>query len=82
MTKHVYEIGAKGRVPTELLEELGAGTPVLAPTETVLITGKINQDELHYTVRRIADLGLELCELRQVPDYDSSPSSRSDLKSS
>ena len=82
MTKHVFEIGAKGRVPRELLEELCAGAPVLAPTDTVLITGKIDQDELHYTIRRIADLGLELRELRQVPDYDRSPAHRTDVKSS
>jgi hypothetical protein len=66
VTRHGYEIGAKGRVPTALLEEIGAVAPVLVPTETVLITGEIDQHELHYLIKRISDIGLELCDLRQV----------------
>ena len=66
MTKHGYAIGARGRVPAALLAEIGAEAPVLVPTETVLITGEIDQDELHHLIRRIADVGLELCGFRQV----------------
>lgn len=66
MTKHGYEIGARGRVPPALLDEIGAEAPDLVPTETVLYTGEIDQDTLHCLIRRIADVGLELCELRQV----------------
>jgi hypothetical protein len=72
VTTHGYEIGAKGRMPPALLAELCAEAPVPVPMETVLITGEIDQDELHYLIRRIADVGLELCELRQVARYDDS----------
>ena len=66
MTKHGYEIGAKGRVPAALLEEIGAEAPVIVPTQTVLTTGLIDQDGLHQLIRRIADLGLEVWDVREV----------------
>jgi hypothetical protein len=67
VSKHVYEISVLGRVPDKLLTELGAGIPVLAPTETVIVTGRVDQDQLHSIVSKIADLGLNLRELRRIP---------------
>lgn len=67
MTKHVYEISVLGRVPDELLAELGAGAPVPAPSETVILTKKVDQKELHDIVSKVADLGLELRGLRRIP---------------
>lgn len=67
MTKHVYEINVHGAISAGLLAELGARGPVVAPTETVLITSGLRPDELHALIGRIADLGLDLRELRQLP---------------
>jgi hypothetical protein len=67
VTKHVYEINVHGAVSAGLLAELGARGPVVAPTETVLITSGLRPDELHTLVGRIADLGLDVRELRRLP---------------
>ena len=67
MTKHIYEINVHGRVSAGLLAELGAARPMVAPTETVLITSRLGPDQLHRIVARIADLGLDMRELRRLP---------------
>jgi hypothetical protein len=69
-TKHVYEISVTGRVPVELLDELGAETAVSAPSDTMLVTDRIGQAELQLLVAHIADLGLTLREVRRVPWSD------------
>jgi hypothetical protein len=66
VTMHVYEINVHGPVSAGLLAELGAHRPVVTP-ETVLITSRLDPDELHTIVGRIADLGLDMRELRRLP---------------
>ena len=67
MTRHVYEINVHGQVSAGLLAELGACSRTVAPTETVLITSKLGPDQLHTVVSRIVDLGLDVRELRRLP---------------
>ena len=67
MTKHVYEINVHGPVSAGLLAELGARRRTVTLTETVLITSRLGPDELHTIVGRIADLGLDVREVRRVP---------------
>ena len=72
MTKHVYEINVHGSLSAGLLAELGAGVPVVAPIETVLITSRLGPDQLHTVVGRIVDLGLDVREVRQLPESSGS----------
>jgi hypothetical protein len=67
VTKHVYEINVRGPVSAGLLAELGARRRAVTPTETVLITTRLGPDQLHTIVGRIADLGLDVREVRRVP---------------
>jgi hypothetical protein len=67
VTKHVYEINVHGPVSAGLLAELGARRHEVTPTETVLITSRLGPDELHTIVGRIADLGLDVREVRRLP---------------
>jgi hypothetical protein len=65
-----YELRIRGRLSSTLInefEELSLAASV-EPVETVLAGPVRDQAELHGLIRRIEALGLELVELRRLPD--------------
>ena len=73
-----YELRIRGRLSSTLVsefEELSLGASV-EPVETVLAGPVEDQAALHGLIRRIEALGLELIELRRLPNIASR--SRSD----
>jgi hypothetical protein len=65
-----YELRIRGRLSSTLIhefEELSLAASV-EPVETVLAGPVRNQAEFHGIIRRIEALGLELVELRRLPD--------------
>jgi hypothetical protein len=67
VSKHVYEINVQGAVSPGLLAELGATPFPPSPLETVITTSRLSPDQLQRIVARIADLGLDVLELRRLP---------------
>lgn len=63
----IYEIRIKGRVGDHLADALGLDAEV-KPVDTVLRGPVENQDDLHGILDRLQDLGLELVEIRQLPE--------------
>jgi hypothetical protein len=63
----MYEIRVKGRVGEHLADALGLRT-VAEPVDTVLRGPVDDQEGLHTILARIQDLGLELVEIRQLPN--------------
>ena len=73
-----YEVRIRGRLSSTLIhefEELSLGASV-EPVETVLAGPVEDQAALHGLISRIEALGLELVEIRRLPDIASR--SRSD----
>ena len=68
MTQHHYELRLLGTPPERALAELGAGAPVTGRPETVLITSRLGQSDLRELLVRISDLGLDIRELRRLPE--------------
>ena len=66
MTK--YEIRVKGRLSETTLAAFHGLRSELRPVETVLVGQLRDQAELHGILSNLQDLGLELVELRQIPD--------------
>jgi hypothetical protein len=64
-----YEIRVRGRVDEHLAHELGLAARV-EPVETVLSGAMAGQDDLHELLAELQDLGLELLEIRRLPDDD------------
>jgi hypothetical protein len=63
-----YEIRIRGRVGDSVLASFDDMDAAIRPAETVL-TGEISdQAQLHGLLERIQLLGLELVEVRQVPE--------------
>jgi hypothetical protein len=65
-----YELRIRGRLSSTLIsefEELSLGASV-EPVETVLAGPVEDQAALHGLIRRIEALGLELIEVRRLPD--------------
>ena len=65
-----YELRIRGRLSSTLineLEELSLGASV-EPVETVLAGPVEDQAALHGLIRRIEALGLELIEVRRLPN--------------
>lgn len=73
MNQHHYQLRLLGTPPQQALAELGAGASVSRESETVLITGRIGQGELRELLVRISDLGLDIRELRRLPEVVSAP---------
>ena len=63
----MYEIRIKGRVGDHLADALGL-TTVVEPADTVLRGPVQDQDDLHGILARLQDMGLELVEIRQLPE--------------
>lgn len=75
MTLHHYELRLLGTPPQRALAILRfggsvAGQPeiVTGRAETVLITSRIGQGDLRELLVRISDLGLDIRELRRLPE--------------
>jgi hypothetical protein len=62
-----YEFRVRGRVGDHLADTLGLAAEV-EPVETVLRGAVTDQEELHGLLGRLQDLGLELVEVRRLPD--------------
>jgi hypothetical protein len=62
-----YEIRVRGRVDDHLADALGLVAEV-EPIETILRGPVLGQDELHGILGRLQDLGLELVEIRRLPE--------------
>jgi hypothetical protein len=63
-----YEIRIRGRVGRALLDSFEGMSSELEPVETVLHGPVRDQSELHGLLDRIQALGLELIEVRRLPD--------------
>lgn len=68
MTVLTYEVRLRTPVPEDLLTELGAATQIEEPAQTVLCTPVADQAALVGLLDRIRALGLEVLELRRVPN--------------
>jgi hypothetical protein len=63
-----YVIRIKGRLTDSLLAEFGGLTATLKPGETALHGTVRDQAELYGLLDRIQSLGLELIEVRRLPE--------------
>jgi hypothetical protein len=70
-----YEIRVKGRMSDTLTGVFEDFTTAMRPAETVMRGDIRDQAELHGMLERIQALGLELIEIRRLPEgADSTPS--------
>ena len=72
MSGSAYEIRVRGRVSEAVLDSFEGMESDVQSVETVLFGPLADQAELHALIERIASLGLELVEIRRLPD-DSRP---------
>jgi hypothetical protein len=63
-----YQIRIRGRISSVLLDSFQDMKSTVAPVETVLHGPVRDQAELHGLIDRIQALGLELVEVRRLPD--------------
>ena len=63
-----YEIRIRGRVSAAVLETFDAMQSDVEPVETILHGPVRDQAELHGLLHRLQSLGLELIEVRRLPD--------------
>jgi len=63
-----YQIRVRGRVSPALLESFERMQSEIEPVETVLHGPVRDQAELHGLIDRIQALGLELIEVRRLPN--------------
>jgi hypothetical protein len=63
-----YQIRIRGRVSAKLLESFDNMESEIEPVETVLHGPVRDQAELHGLLRRLQSLGLELIEVRRLPE--------------
>jgi hypothetical protein len=68
-----YEIRIKGRLSDSLLAVFEGLTASVEPVETVLHGPVQDQAELYGLLDRIQALGLELVEVRRLPDLPEEP---------
>lgn len=71
LTTERYEIRVKGRVSEETAFAFDGLRVDVRPVETVLHGEITDQAALHGLLDRVADLGLELIEVRRLPDAQS-----------
>ena len=76
-----YEIRIRGRVGTAVLETFDAMQSDVEPVETILHGPVRDQAELHGLLRRLESLGLELIELRRLPELATEPYARASRRS-
>ena len=63
-----YEIRIKGRLSDSLVAAFEGLSATVEPVETVLHGPVQDQSSLHGLLERIQSLGLELVEIRRLPD--------------
>lgn len=63
-----YEIRIRGRVSAAVLDTFDAMQSDIEPVETILHGPVRDQAELHGLLHRLQSLGLELIEVRRLPD--------------
>jgi hypothetical protein len=63
-----FEVHVRGSVPPDVLEEFEGMTAVRVPVETVLTGVLPDQSALYGVLYRLQALGLELVEVRRVPE--------------
>ena len=63
-----YEIHIRGRVGPELAEVFDGLSAEVQPVETVLHGELVDQAALHGVLDRVRALGLELMEVRRLPE--------------
>ena len=68
-----YEIRIKGRLSDSLLTAFEGLTATVEPVETVLHGPVEDQAALYGLLERIQSLGLELVEVRRLPDAPGEP---------
>ena len=64
-----YEIRVRGRVDGHLADALGLDARV-EPVETVLRGAMEGQADLHEILSQLQEMGLELVEIRRLPEED------------
>ncbi|MEP6559694.1 MAG: hypothetical protein ABJD68_01280 [Nakamurella sp.] len=65
-----YEIRVSGLVPESLLAEIEGVHVVVEPVQTVMRGPVVDQAALHGIINRLQRLGLDLIEVRRLPDDD------------
>lgn len=73
-----YEIHIRGRVGDDLVAVFEGLTAEVLPVETVLHGDIRDQAELHGILDRVQGLGLELIEVRRLPNGASKPARAAD----
>ena len=68
-----YEIRVKGRITDAMLTELEGMNATVEPVGTVLHGPVADQAALRGVIDRIQGLGLELLEVRRLPDGGATP---------
>jgi hypothetical protein len=68
-----YEIRVRGRVSPALLETFDRLESDVEPVETILHGPVRDQAELHGLLDRVQSLGLELIEVRRLPEKHDKP---------
>jgi len=68
VTSSDYEFRIKGRLSDTVSGEFEEFTTAVQPAETVMRGQVRDQSELHALLDRIQSLGLELLEVRRVPE--------------
>jgi hypothetical protein len=63
-----YEIRIRGRVSAAVLDTFDAMENEIEPVETILHGPVRDQAELHGLLHRLQSLGLELIEVRRLPE--------------
>ncbi|GAA2300401.1 hypothetical protein OKJ48_06130 [Streptomyces kunmingensis] len=63
-----FEIRVRGKIGEAFRSAFGELTVVLRPSETVLLGSGLDQAALYGILDRIQGLGLELLEVRRLPD--------------
>jgi hypothetical protein len=65
MTDECYAFRIRGKLSTVAREAFGAMDVVEVPAETI-ITGKIDEKQMHETLALIQDLGLHIVSVQRV----------------
>ena len=68
MPETVYEIRIRGRVSQTVLDTFDQMQSSVEQVETILHGPVRDQAELHGIIERVQALGLELIEIRRLPD--------------
>lgn len=73
MSEQRYALHVRGQVGPTILASFEGWESEAAPDATVLRGPVRDQSELHGLIDRVQELGLELIEVRRLPDRDQPP---------